>query len=66
MFVADVLTGDYCNGDSSMIDAPRNPITQELYDSVVDRSGPYTQPTIYVVFRDWSAYPAYVITYTSS
>lgn len=65
MFVADVLTGDYCRGNPSMIDAPRNAVTQELYDSVVDQDG-YCTPTIYVVFRDWSAYPSYVITYTAA
>lgn len=65
MFVAEVLTGDYCKGNDSMVDAPQNYSTGELYDSVVDQCGMYYTPTIYVVFRDWSAYPSYVITYTS-
>nr|XP_002126120.2 poly [ADP-ribose] polymerase 15-like [Ciona intestinalis] len=62
MFLSKVVTGEYCAGNSSMITAPAIAGGQknELYDSVVNR---VSNPTMYVVFKDASVYPDYVLTY---
>uniref|UniRef100_H2Z3A2 Poly [ADP-ribose] polymerase n=1 Tax=Ciona savignyi TaxID=51511 RepID=H2Z3A2_CIOSA len=64
MFLADVVTGEFCQGNQSFISPPtRSNATNrsELYDSVVDN---ISNPTIFVVFKDASAYPKYLLTYT--
>ena len=64
MFVARVLTGDFCVGNESMKTAPEKPSsweTPQKYDSIVDDE---TNPLIFVVFKDTSAYPNYLITFT--
>uniref|UniRef100_H2Z3G6 Poly [ADP-ribose] polymerase n=1 Tax=Ciona savignyi TaxID=51511 RepID=H2Z3G6_CIOSA len=64
MFLADVVTGEFCQGNPSYISPPpRSNATNrsELYDSVVDN---INNPTIFVVFKDASAYPKYLLTYT--
>uniref|UniRef100_H2Z0W5 Poly [ADP-ribose] polymerase n=1 Tax=Ciona savignyi TaxID=51511 RepID=H2Z0W5_CIOSA len=63
MFLAKVITGEYCQGDSSMITAPTKPggFKNELYDSVVNDMG---NPEMFVVFKDASVYPDYVLTYS--
>ncbi|KAI8490692.1 positive regulation of interleukin-4-mediated signaling pathway [Branchiostoma belcheri] len=61
VFVAKVLTGDYCKGAPSLVAAP--PKTEDgslLYDSVVDDED---NPNIFVVFHDTVAYPEYLITF---
>uniref|UniRef100_H2YRT1 Poly [ADP-ribose] polymerase n=1 Tax=Ciona savignyi TaxID=51511 RepID=H2YRT1_CIOSA len=60
MFVADVLTGNYTNGQSGLKEPPIKPGTQITYDSVVDN---ISNPSMYAVFKDASAYPSYLITY---
>ncbi|KAL9963046.1 hypothetical protein ACROYT_G032209 [Oculina patagonica] len=61
MYLARVLVGQYCVGNSSMIvPPPKNPSRAEiLYESVVDNQG---SPSIYVVFFDSQCYPEYLIT----
>jgi len=63
MFLAKVLTGDYCQGYSGLKAPPVKPQAGDgnrLYDSVVDRM---VKPTLFVVFKDSSVYPTYLITY---
>ena len=63
MFVANVLTGEYKLGNSSLRRPPlkdsSNPAS-ELYDSCVDNE---VLPTIFVIFNDEQCYPSYLITY---
>lgn len=62
MYLCRVLTGDYTVGNSQMIDAPAKSANGlDQYDTVVDNQA---QPTIFVVFRDYHAYPEYLITFT--
>ncbi|XP_077970150.1 protein mono-ADP-ribosyltransferase PARP14-like [Styela clava] len=62
MFLVDVITGDYCQGNQNIVALPqrRSNLKNDLYDSVVDN---VMNPTIFVVFKDASAYPTYRITY---
>ncbi len=61
MYLARVLVGQFCVGNSSFIVAPpKNPSRPEiLYESVVDNPG---NPAIFVVFYDDQCYPEYLIT----
>ena len=61
MYLARVLVGQYCVGNSKMIvPPPKNSSRQEiLYESVVDNQG---DPSIFVVFYDNQCYPEYLIT----
>ena len=62
MYLARVLVGQCCVGNSAMIvPPPKNPSSPEiLYESVVDNTG---NPTIFVVFYDSQCYPEYLITF---
>ncbi|XP_077973675.1 protein mono-ADP-ribosyltransferase PARP14-like [Styela clava] len=62
LFLADVITGDFCQGSENMVAPPSRSATNktELYDSLVNDPN---QPTIFVVFKDASVYPKYLITY---
>ena len=62
LYLAKVLVGQYCVGDSSMIvPPPKNPSKPEiLYDSVVDDQ---SSPSKFVVFFDNQCYPEYLITF---
>ncbi|CAK8697157.1 unnamed protein product [Clavelina lepadiformis] len=60
MFLAEVVTGEYCKGNQSVITPPMKPNQTDLYDSVVDNP---SSPSIFVVFKDASVYPLYVLTY---
>ncbi|CAI5669256.1 unnamed protein product [Oreochromis niloticus] len=62
MFVAQVVTGVYTQGQKDMmVPPPRNPQQpHDRYDSVVDRM---YKPSMYVVFHDNQAYPDYLITF---
>nr|XP_039249273.1 uncharacterized protein LOC120326978 isoform X1 [Styela clava] len=64
VFLADVITGNYCQGNSSLITPPmrKSGIKNDLYDSVVNNE---QSPTIFVIFKDASAYPTHLITYSS-
>ncbi|KAK2850420.1 hypothetical protein Q7C36_009203 [Tachysurus vachellii] len=62
MYYCKVLAGDYTLGNSAMIDPPAKTANgTDLYDTVVDNT---VAPTIFVVFRDYHAYPDYLITFT--
>ena len=62
MYLARVLVGQYCAGNSGMIvPPPKNPSRPEiLYESVVNNTG---DPSIFVVFFDAQCYPEYLITF---
>lgn len=62
MYLARVLVGQYCVGNSEMIvPPPKNPSRPEiLYDSVVNNT---SNPSIFVVFYDSHCYPEYLITF---
>jgi len=63
MFVAHVLTGDFCVGNVSYQAAPlkdKEKFEYRRFDSVVNS---ITDPKIFVVFNDTSSYPAYLITF---
>jgi len=62
MYLARVLVGQYCVGNSAMIvPPPKNPSKPEiLHDSVVNRMG---NPSMFVVFFDNQCYPEYLITF---
>ena len=63
MYLARVLVGQYCKGNSAMIvPPPKDPSKPEiLYDSVVDH---ISNPSIFVVFYDSQCYPEYLITFS--
>ena len=54
MFLAEVITGEYCQGN-------KNLLFNDIYDSVVDN---VSNPRLYVVFKNASAYPCYLLKYT--
>ncbi|OPJ79796.1 poly [ADP-ribose] polymerase 14 [Patagioenas fasciata monilis] len=62
MYLARVLTGQYCAGSKGLIMPPsKNPADPtDRYDSVVDD---VNNPTMFVVFNDHEAYPEYLITF---
>ncbi|XP_022804127.1 poly [ADP-ribose] polymerase 14-like [Stylophora pistillata] len=62
MYLARVLVGQYCQGNSSMIVPPaKNSARPEiLYESVVDNPA---NPAAFVVFYDNQCYPEYLITF---
>ncbi|XP_027534842.1 poly [ADP-ribose] polymerase 14 [Neopelma chrysocephalum] len=62
MYLARVLTGQYCAGKPGLITPPpKNPADPtDLYDSVVDN---VSNPTMFVIFNDIQAYPEYLITF---
>ena len=63
MFLAQVLTGDYCLGKNEMRtppDKPNSGTPPRKYDSTVNNAA---EPTIFVVFKDSSVYPNYLITF---
>lgn len=62
VFLADVITGYYCQGNSSYISPPvrQSGMKNDLFDSVVND---VQNPNIFVIFKDASAYPTHLITY---
>ena len=64
MFQAEVLTGEFEKGNPQLIQPPKkNNSETDLYDSCVDDTD---HPNIFVIFRDFQAYPAYLITFTKA
>jgi poly [ADP-ribose] polymerase 10/14/15 len=60
IYLARVVVGDFCVGNSSMRTPPSQPGTSDmLYDSTVDQ---LNQPSIYVAYLDAQAYPEYLLT----
>ena len=63
MYYAQVLTGEYTVGDSSMKAPPaKNPQVDAnvLFDSTVDS---VSNPAVFVVYQDTQCYPSYLISY---
>ncbi|OWK63178.1 Poly [ADP-ribose] polymerase 14 [Lonchura striata] len=62
MYLARVLTGQYCTGSTGLKAPPPRSQTDptDLYDSVVDNA---LNPTMFVIFNDIQAYPQYLITF---
>ena len=61
MFLAEVITGEFCQGNSALKTPPTLPGSDtEVYDSVVNN---VQSPGMFVVFRDASVYPSYVLEY---
>ncbi|XP_030436585.1 protein mono-ADP-ribosyltransferase PARP14-like isoform X2 [Gopherus evgoodei] len=62
MYLARVLTGQYCHGKAGLITPPAKNIADptDLYDSVTDNVG---HPSMFVIFNDIQAYPEYLITF---
>lgn len=62
MYYVRVLTGVYTRGnDSLIVPPPRNPQNPtDQYDTVTDNM---QNPTLFVVFYDYQAYPEYLITF---
>ncbi|XP_014795158.1 PREDICTED: poly [ADP-ribose] polymerase 14-like [Calidris pugnax] len=62
MYLARVLTGQYCTGSKGLITPPpKDPADPtDLYDSVVDD---VNSPRMFVIFNDIQAYPEYLITF---
>ncbi|XP_045575841.1 protein mono-ADP-ribosyltransferase PARP14 isoform X1 [Salmo salar] len=61
MYLCHVLTGDFTEGEQYMIVPPaKSKSTTQLYDSVTDDP---TAPSMFIVFNDIQAYPAYLITF---
>ncbi|NXJ64604.1 PAR15 polymerase, partial [Rostratula benghalensis] len=62
MYLARVLTGQYCTGSKGLITPPpKDPADPtDLYDSVVDD---VDYPKMFVIFNDIQAYPEYLITF---
>ncbi|XP_058151669.1 protein mono-ADP-ribosyltransferase PARP14 isoform X1 [Dasypus novemcinctus] len=63
MYYVRVLTGIFTQGNHSLIVPPsKNPQNPtDLYDTVTDN---VQNPTLFVVFYDYQAYPEYLITFT--
>ncbi len=58
VYMARVLVGDVCKGDSSMRVLPESARSRRPFDCAVDD---VAQPTIFVIFRDSQAYPEFLI-----
>ena len=62
MFLADVITRQFTQGNQIMRVPPLLlGSTTDKHDSVV---GNVTTPSMFVVFKDASIYPLYIVTYT--
>ncbi|XP_036098481.1 protein mono-ADP-ribosyltransferase PARP14 [Molossus molossus] len=63
MYYVRVLTGLYeCGNQSLIVPPPKNPQHPiDLYDTVTDN---VRNPSLFVVFYDYQAYPEYLITFT--
>ena len=61
MYLARVLAGEFCKGDSSMRMPPPQSSESDLllFDSTVDR---LDRPSMHVVYHDAQAYPEYLLT----
>jgi poly [ADP-ribose] polymerase 10/14/15 len=62
MILSSVLVGVYEIGNAEMKDPPiRNDGSNKQYDSTVDC---LMNPSIFVIYKDYRAYPTYIINYT--
>ncbi|KAM7128063.1 protein mono-ADP-ribosyltransferase PARP12-like isoform 1-T2 [Ciconia maguari] len=63
MFVAQVLVGDFVQGNPEYLrPPPKAGNSNRLYDSCVDDP---TDPSIFVIFEKHQVYPAYIVEYSS-
>lgn len=63
MFLCRVLTGEYCNGASTMKVPPAKPNaagSHILYDTVTNN---VSSPIMFVIFHDSQAFPEYLVTF---
>ncbi|XP_027304096.2 protein mono-ADP-ribosyltransferase PARP12 [Anas platyrhynchos] len=61
MFVAQVLVGEFVQGQSEYLRPPPRPSSpNRLYDSCVDDP---EDPSIFVIFEKYQIYPAYILEY---
>ncbi|XP_034966643.2 protein mono-ADP-ribosyltransferase PARP14 [Zootoca vivipara] len=62
MYLARVLTGEYCPGEQKIVvPKPKNAADPTvLFDSVTDN---VSNPSLFVIFNDIQAYPEYLITF---
>ncbi|XP_076799528.1 protein mono-ADP-ribosyltransferase PARP14-like [Clavelina lepadiformis] len=61
MFLAEVITGEFCKGGQQLFTPPTiSGSKDDRYDSVVDNE---ENSKMFVVFKDASAYPLYLITF---
>ena len=60
ILLAEVITGEFCQGNKNMRFLPKRPSTNEDYDSAVDN---VQSPTMFVVFKDAGVYPLYLLEY---
>lgn len=62
IFYASVLTGDFCVGRSGIrVPPPKNPANPLItYDSTTNN---VSAPTMFAIFHDAQAYPAYLIAF---
>ena len=58
IYMARVLIGDICKGDSQMKHLPENPVNHLEFDTAVDN---IQDPKMFVVFRDTQAYPQFLM-----
>lgn len=58
MFLTEVITGSSCLGEKDMKHLPQ--VKGTTFNSAVND---LSKPSIFVVFRDASAYPLYLLTY---
>ncbi|XP_006137712.2 protein mono-ADP-ribosyltransferase PARP14 [Pelodiscus sinensis] len=63
MYLARVLVGEYCVGNTGLITPPpkNNTDPTDQFDSVTDK---INNPSMFVIFNDIQAYPEYLITFT--
>ncbi|XP_028919137.1 protein mono-ADP-ribosyltransferase PARP14 isoform X1 [Ornithorhynchus anatinus] len=63
MYLARVLTGEFCVGWQGLITPPAKNTQDptDLYDTVTDQ---LTAPSMFIVFNDTQAYPEYLIKFT--
>lgn len=61
MVMAKVLVGECCPGAADMVRPPKLwPTGERTFDSTADRA---SSPKIIVTYKDWQAYPMYIITF---
>lgn len=60
IYLAYVLTGEYCVGSNGLRVPPLKPNSSQTFDSTTDN---VTNPNFFVIFHDAQAYPAFLITF---
>ncbi|CAM9939054.1 unnamed protein product [Pylaiella littoralis] len=60
MIMAKVLVGEHTKGNSSMLVPPKIASTERHYDTTSNHD---LSPSLIVTYKDWQAYPMYLITF---